>query len=148
MRSRTSRSPRRRFARGERLRPAATSAAAAAARTGLGDEAPAGAAGRCSSPSARASLTLSSALALAPARPPARPPPCRPARPSSALQKQVIDPLTKFVREATSFVAGCSRPDNDFIKVATAVAVGFAVVGGTGYLVKFVHIPITQILIG
>ena len=68
--------------------------------------------------------------------------------PSSALQKSVIDPLNKFVREAVTFVAGCQRPDKDFVKIATAVGVGFLVVGGTGYLVKFVHIPITQILIG
>ena len=71
-----------------------------------------------------------------------------PSFPRSALQKQVIDPLNKFVREVHAFVSGCSRPDKDFVKIATAVAVGFAVVGGTGYLVKFVHIPITPILIG
>ena len=79
--------------------------------------------------------------------PPSLPPSLPPAR-RSHLQKNVIDPLNDFFRDATSFVAGCSRPDKDFVKIATAVAVGFAVVGGTGYIVKFVHIPITQILIG
>lgn len=44
---------------------------------------------------------------------------------------------------------GCSRPqDQEYTQVALATLIGFATVGVTGYVVKFMHIPITAILIG
>lgn len=36
----------------------------------------------------------------------------------------------------------------EYLQICRAVAIGFAIMGGIGYIVKLIHIPINQILVG
>jgi len=54
-----------------------------------------------------------------------------------------------FLREGTQFVAKCTKPDKkEFLKIAQAVGVGFLVMGSIGYIIKLIHIPLNNILVG
>ncbi|KAK1924386.1 secE/sec61-gamma protein [Papiliotrema laurentii] len=54
----------------------------------------------------------------------------------------------QFVKEGTQFVNRCTKPTKEeYIQLCRAVAVGFAVMGFIGYLVKLIHIPINNILV-
>jgi protein transport protein SEC61 subunit gamma and related proteins len=64
-----------------------------------------------------------------------------------ALAKNVINPLVNFAKTSAVFVANCKRPeDQQFFSVATMTAIGFLAVGGLGFAIKLLHIPINQIL--
>ncbi|KAF2264348.1 SecE-domain-containing protein [Lojkania enalia] len=55
----------------------------------------------------------------------------------------------EFVRDGMQFLARCTKPDRrEFIKISQAVGVGFVVMGVIGYIVKLVHIPVNNILVG
>lgn len=55
----------------------------------------------------------------------------------------------EFVREGNQFLVRCTKPSQkEFIQISKAVAIGFAVMGFIGYLVKLIHIPINNILVG
>jgi protein transport protein SEC61 subunit gamma-like protein len=36
----------------------------------------------------------------------------------------------------------------EFLKISQAVGVGFVVMGAIGYVVKLIHIPVNQVLVG
>lgn len=43
----------------------------------------------------------------------------------------------------------CAKPDKrEFIKISQAVGIGFVVMGAIGYVVKLIHIPVNNILVG
>ncbi|KWU47489.1 hypothetical protein RHOSPDRAFT_11363, partial [Rhodotorula sp. JG-1b] len=47
------------------------------------------------------------------------------------------------------FISRCTKPDKkEYLQICRAVAIGFAMMGGIGYLVKLIHIPINNILVG
>ena len=65
----------------------------------------------------------------------------------------------EFVRESIHLVNRCTKPDRkgtcallpyadflEFLKVAQAVGVGFFIIGGIGFLVKLIHIPINNLI--
>ncbi|KAK2629701.1 hypothetical protein QTJ16_000521 [Diplocarpon rosae] len=63
--------------------------------------------------------------------------------------QEVLDIPRDFVREGTQFINKCTKPDRrEFIKISQAVGVGFLVMGAVGYLVKLIHIPVNNILVG
>ena len=55
----------------------------------------------------------------------------------------------EFVKDGTQFINKCTKPDKrEFLKISQAVGVGFLVMGAVGYLVKLIHIPVNNILVG
>ena len=67
----------------------------------------------------------------------------------SDLIKEWMDAPKEFVREGTLFMNRCTKPDRrEFMKISQAVGVGFLVMGFIGYLIKLIHIPINNILVG
>ncbi|CAL3968165.1 hypothetical protein PZA11_006825 [Diplocarpon coronariae] len=63
--------------------------------------------------------------------------------------QEVLDIPRDFVRDGTQFINKCTKPDRrEFIKISQAVGVGFLVMGAVGYLVKLIHIPVNNILVG
>ncbi len=56
--------------------------------------------------------------------------------------------VTDFTRESIQFVQKCQKPDKkEFIKISTSCAIGFAVMGIIGYLIKLLFIPINKFLL-
>ncbi|KAI0011375.1 protein translocase SEC6 [Xylariaceae sp. FL0662B] len=54
-----------------------------------------------------------------------------------------------FVKDGSQFLNRCTKPDRkEFIKICQAVGVGFLVMGAVGYVVKLIHIPVNNILVG
>ncbi|KAH7126955.1 hypothetical protein B0J11DRAFT_290331 [Dendryphion nanum] len=63
--------------------------------------------------------------------------------------KEFADIPQEFVKDGVNFINRCQKPDKrEFIKISQAVATGFIVMGVIGYIVKLVHIPINNILVG
>jgi protein transport protein SEC61 subunit gamma and related proteins len=54
-----------------------------------------------------------------------------------------------FITDSRRLLQKCNKPDaKEFKKIASACAIGFAVMGFIGYTVKLVFIPINNILVG
>ncbi|KAF2143658.1 uncharacterized protein K452DRAFT_224081 [Aplosporella prunicola CBS 121167] len=63
--------------------------------------------------------------------------------------KDLADVPKDFIKDGTQFLNRCTKPDKrEFIKISQAVGVGFVVMGAIGYIVKLVHIPVNNILVG
>eukprot|EP01134_Creolimax_fragrantissima_P006179 CFRG6179T1 len=63
--------------------------------------------------------------------------------------KEIIEPLLEFYKDSSRLLRKCSKPDRkEFEKIAAATAVGFVIMGGIGFLVKLIHIPINNIIVG
>ncbi|KAF2791130.1 secE/sec61-gamma protein [Melanomma pulvis-pyrius CBS 109.77] len=63
--------------------------------------------------------------------------------------KELADVPQEFVRDGVQFINRCTKPDKrEFLKISQAVGVGFLVMGVIGYVVKLVHIPVNNILVG
>lgn len=63
--------------------------------------------------------------------------------------KEIADIPREFLREGTQFLNRCTKPDKrEFIKISQAVGVGFLVMGAIGYVVKLIHIPVNNVLVG
>ncbi|WVN88177.1 protein translocase SEC61 complex gamma subunit, archaeal and eukaryotic [Cryptococcus depauperatus CBS 7841] len=62
---------------------------------------------------------------------------------------EIADLPKQFVKEGTQFVNRCTKPSaEEYKQLCRAIAVGFAVMGFIGYIVKLVHIPINNVLVG
>jgi len=62
---------------------------------------------------------------------------------------QFADIPKEFVNDGTLFINRCTKPDKkEFIKISQAVGIGFVVMGVIGYVIKVIHIPINNILVG
>ncbi|KAH8667424.1 hypothetical protein BGZ60DRAFT_528726 [Tricladium varicosporioides] len=67
---------------------------------------------------------------------------------SEQLQ-EFMDIPRDFVKEGTQFINRCTKPDRrEFIKISQAVGVGFLVMGAVGFIIKLIHIPVNNILVG
>ncbi|KAF2150464.1 protein translocase SEC6 [Myriangium duriaei CBS 260.36] len=63
--------------------------------------------------------------------------------------KEFIEIPKDFLEDGTKFLNRCTKPDKrEFIKISQAVGVGFLVMGVIGYVVKLIHIPVNNILVG
>ncbi|KAF2440735.1 hypothetical protein PMIN06_006941 [Paraphaeosphaeria minitans] len=63
--------------------------------------------------------------------------------------KELADVPQEFVKDGLQFVNRCTKPDKrEFIKISQAVGVGFLIMGVIGYVVKLIHIPVNNILVG
>ncbi|MFQ6644914.1 hypothetical protein Gotur_019271 [Gossypium turneri] len=52
----------------------------------------------------------------------------------------VFDPLREFAKDSVRLVKRCHKPDRK--------AIGFVVMGFVGFFVKFIFIPINNIIVG
>ncbi|KAI5801492.1 hypothetical protein DFH27DRAFT_482026 [Peziza echinospora] len=67
---------------------------------------------------------------------------------SDSIQ-QFADIPRQFVKDGTLFLNRCTKPDKrEFIKISQAVGIGFLVMGVIGFVVKLIHIPVNNILVG
>ena len=56
--------------------------------------------------------------------------------------------VTSFATNSVQFLQKCSKPDKkEFIKISTSCAIGFAVMGIIGYIIKLLFIPINKFLL-
>ncbi|KAF9270602.1 secE/sec61-gamma protein [Marasmius fiardii PR-910] len=63
--------------------------------------------------------------------------------------REFVEIPQQFVRDGNQFLTRCTKPSQrEFLQISRAVAVGFFVIGFIGYLVKLIHIPINNILVG
>ncbi|GAA5823688.1 hypothetical protein JCM11251_000726 [Rhodosporidiobolus azoricus] len=63
--------------------------------------------------------------------------------------KDLVQSGEAFAKDGKTFMTRCTKPDQkEYIQICRAVAIGFAMMGGIGYLVKLIHIPINNILVG
>ncbi|KAI9760689.1 MAG: Sec61p translocation complex subunit [Geoglossum simile] len=63
--------------------------------------------------------------------------------------KEIAEIPRDFLRDGTLFLNRCTKPDKrEFIKISQAVGMGFIVMGVIGYVVKLIHIPVNNILVG
>jgi len=63
--------------------------------------------------------------------------------------QQLAEIPRQFIKEGTLFLNRCTKPDRrEFIKISQAVGIGFLVMGVIGFIVKLIHIPVNNILVG
>ncbi|CCX13588.1 hypothetical protein FPQ18DRAFT_314142 [Pyronema domesticum] len=63
--------------------------------------------------------------------------------------QQMAEIPKEFIRDGTQFINRCTKPDKrEFLQISRAVGIGFVVMGVIGYVVKIIHIPINNILVG
>ncbi|XP_038943761.1 protein transport protein Sec61 subunit gamma-like [Rattus norvegicus] len=62
---------------------------------------------------------------------------------------QLVEPSGQFVKDSIWQVKRCTKPDRkEFQEIAMATAIGFAIMGFTGFFVKLIHTPINNIIVG
>ncbi|EGO60429.1 hypothetical protein NEUTE1DRAFT_93606 [Neurospora tetrasperma FGSC 2508] len=63
--------------------------------------------------------------------------------------QEILDVPREFLKDGIQFIKKCQKPDRrEFIKISQAVGTGFLIMGAVGYLVKLIHIPLNQVLVG
>ncbi|KAI1463705.1 protein translocase SEC6 [Daldinia caldariorum] len=63
--------------------------------------------------------------------------------------QDILEIPKDFVKDGMQFMTRCTKPDKrEFIQISKAVGVGFLVMGAIGYLIKLIHIPVNNILVG
>ncbi|PQE06210.1 membrane component of ER translocation apparatus protein [Rutstroemia sp. NJR-2017a WRK4] len=63
--------------------------------------------------------------------------------------QEFMDIPRDFIKDGTQFIHRCTKPDRrEFVNISRAVGVGFLIMGAVGYLVKLIHIPVNNILVG
>jgi len=61
----------------------------------------------------------------------------------------LVSTFLDFVSDSKRLLRMCTKPDaREFKKISFACAIGFAIMGFIGYIVKLVFIPINNILVG
>jgi len=63
--------------------------------------------------------------------------------------QEFLDIPKEFFKDGSQFLNRCTKPDmSEFRKISTAVGMGFLIMGAVGYVVKLIHIPVNNILVG
>ena len=63
--------------------------------------------------------------------------------------QEILDVPREFLKEGIQFINKSQKPDRrEFIKISQAVGVGFLIMGAVGYVVKLIHIPLNNVLVG
>jgi protein transport protein SEC61 subunit gamma-like protein len=63
--------------------------------------------------------------------------------------QEILDVPKDFIKDGAQFMTRCTKPDQkEYIKICQAVGVGFLIMGAVGYVVKLIHIPVNNILVG
>ncbi|KAK3940162.1 hypothetical protein QBC46DRAFT_261673 [Diplogelasinospora grovesii] len=67
---------------------------------------------------------------------------------ADALQ-EILEVPKDFLKDGSQFINRCQKPDRkEFMKICQAVGTGFLIMGFVGYLVKLIHIPVNNVLVG
>ncbi|KAF8469098.1 translocation complex subunit Sss1 [Kalaharituber pfeilii] len=67
----------------------------------------------------------------------------------SETVQQLAEIPRQFIKDGTLFINRCTKPDKrEFLKISQAVGIGFVVMGVIGFVVKLIHIPVNNILVG
>ncbi|KAI9904301.1 hypothetical protein N3K66_000830 [Trichothecium roseum] len=63
--------------------------------------------------------------------------------------QEILEVPSEFAKDGIQFIRRCTKPDQaEFLRLCQAVGVGFLVMGAVGYVVKLIHVPLNQILVG
>ncbi|KAI9645320.1 hypothetical protein NHQ30_006056 [Ciborinia camelliae] len=63
--------------------------------------------------------------------------------------QSLLEIPTDFFKDGTQFISKCTKPDKrEFFNISRAVGIGFLIMGAVGYIVKLIHIPVNNILVG
>nr|POF10154.1 putative protein transport protein sec61 subunit gamma [Quercus suber] len=63
--------------------------------------------------------------------------------------QELLDMPKEFIKDGRLFITRCSKPDKkEFLRISQAVGMGFLIMGVIGYVVKLIHIPVNNILVG
>ncbi|KAG0041573.1 Sec61p translocation complex subunit [Gryganskiella cystojenkinii] len=63
--------------------------------------------------------------------------------------QSAVDGPKEFLKDGIAFLNRCTKPDRkEFLQITQAVSMGFLVMGVIGFVVKLIHIPINNILVG
>ncbi|KAF7545133.1 hypothetical protein G7046_g9631 [Stylonectria norvegica] len=63
--------------------------------------------------------------------------------------QEILEVPAEFAREGIQFMRKCTKPDQkEFLRLCQAVGTGFLIMGAIGYLVKLIHLPVNQALVG
>lgn len=63
--------------------------------------------------------------------------------------QEILDIPSDFAKEGIQFMRRCTKPDQkEFLRLCQAVGMGFLIMGAVGYVVKLIHIPVNNILVG
>ncbi|KAF9427089.1 Sec61p translocation complex subunit [Podila epigama] len=67
----------------------------------------------------------------------------------SEIAQTAIEGPKQFVKDGVAFLNRCTKPDRkEFMQITQAVSMGFLIMGVIGFVVKLIHIPINNILVG
>ncbi|KAI8902328.1 hypothetical protein BC833DRAFT_521150 [Globomyces pollinis-pini] len=62
--------------------------------------------------------------------------------------QELIDGPRQFTNDSINLINRCTKPDKrEFLQIARAVGMGFALMGFIGFFVKLIHIPINNIIV-
>ncbi|KAI9733330.1 MAG: Sec61p translocation complex subunit [Cirrosporium novae-zelandiae] len=62
---------------------------------------------------------------------------------------EVLEIPREFLREGMGFINRCTKPDQrEYLNISKAVGIGFLIMGVIGYVIKIIHIPVNNILVG
>ncbi|KAI9024083.1 hypothetical protein DFJ74DRAFT_596758, partial [Hyaloraphidium curvatum] len=54
----------------------------------------------------------------------------------------------QFYRDSVAFLNRCTKPDRrELVKVSQAIGIGFLLMGGVGFIIKLVHIPVVNLFV-
>ncbi|ROT37661.1 translocase SEC61 complex gamma subunit [Sodiomyces alkalinus F11] len=63
--------------------------------------------------------------------------------------KEILEIPTEFAQDGIQFMRRCTKPDRaEYQRLVQAVGVGFLVMGAVGYVVRLIHYPVNNILVG
>ncbi|KEZ40244.1 hypothetical protein SAPIO_CDS8738 [Scedosporium apiospermum] len=63
--------------------------------------------------------------------------------------QDILDVPREFLKDGMQFINRCQKPDRkEFIRICQAVGTGFLIMGFVGYIVKLIHIPVNNVLVG
>lgn len=67
----------------------------------------------------------------------------------SDVVSSAFDEVREQYHEGVQFLTRCTKPDaKEYSKIARAIAAGFLLIGGVGYAIQLIHIPIRKLIVG
>ncbi|KAG9390849.1 Protein translocase complex, SecE/Sec61-gamma subunit [Carpediemonas membranifera] len=65
-----------------------------------------------------------------------------------AEEKQVSAPMQTY-NDSKRFIRRCTKPDRgEYIKISSSIAIGFLILGFSGFFIKLLSIPVNNVLVG
>ncbi|KAI8834118.1 translocation complex subunit Sss1 [Chytridium lagenaria] len=62
---------------------------------------------------------------------------------------ELIEGPKQFAKDSIKLINRCTKPDKrEFLQISRAVGIGFLLMGFIGFIVKLIHIPINNIIVG